>query len=337
MVTTASSTITPPAWTDSYGRAHTYLRVSITDRCNFRCGYCMPAAGLAWRPRGELLTFEEIERVVRVFARGGVTKVRLTGGEPTVRRDVEHLIGRLKGIGGLEEVVMTTNGTTLARKAAAYRRAGLDGLNVSLDTLRPDRFAQIARRDALPLVLDGIEAALSAGFPNLKINMVVMAGVNEDELCDFADLARSRPVQVRFIEFMPFQGNEWQRADLYPYARMLEDLRSQFVLSPIKVSPNAVAREFAIEGGKGSLAFVASMTQSFCGGCNRLRLTADGMVKSCLFLRADGNLRDALRGGADDDALAEIVRRSLGRKWREHPPMDSLLKSNDRSMVEIGG
>lgn len=297
----------------------------------------MPAQGIAWRARSEILTFEEIERAVRVFVRGGVTKVRLTGGEPTVRRGLEDLIARLKPLEGLDEIWMTTNGTTLARMAGAYRLAGLSGLNVSLDSLRRERFAEIARRDALPLVLDGIEAALDAGFSPLKLNVVVMAGVNEDELGDFAELAIARPIQVRFIEFMPFQGNDWQRGDLYPMARMLEDLGARFRVTPREEKPNAVGREYAIEGGKGSLAFVASMTQSFCDGCNRLRLTADGMVKSCLFLRADGNLRDPLREGADDDALAEIVRRSLARKWKEHPPMEDLLKNNDRSMVEIGG
>ncbi|MCW5942084.1 MAG: GTP 3',8-cyclase MoaA [Fimbriimonadaceae bacterium] len=334
----APSPLVPTApWTDSFGRRHTYLRVSITDRCNFRCGYCMPAEGVNWRPRTEILSFEEIERLVRLFVRGGVTKVRLTGGEPTVRKDLEELIERLARIEGLGEVWMTTNGSTLAKKADAYRTAGLKGLNVSLDSLRRARFAEITRRDELPKVLDGIDAALAAGFRPLKINVVVMAGVNEDELLDFADFAVDRPVQVRFIEFMPFKGNEWQRGDLYPAAQMREDLRTRYRLAPLTVGPNAVAREFAIEGGKGSVAFVASMTESFCEGCNRLRLTADGMVKSCLFLRADGNLRDPLRTGADDETLARIVRDSLARKWKEHPPMENLLSTNDRSMLEIGG
>ncbi|MCW5943435.1 MAG: GTP 3',8-cyclase MoaA [Fimbriimonadaceae bacterium] len=337
MVIAPSPAVTASPWTDPFGRPHTYLRVSITDRCNFRCGYCMPAQGVIWRPRSEILNFEEIERLVRLFVRGGVTKVRLTGGEPAVRRGLEELIARLAVIEGLREIWMTTNGSTLAKKADAYRRAGLTGLNVSLDSLRRERFAEIARRDELPKVLEGIETALGAGFRPLKINVVVMAGVNEDELLDFAELASDRPIQVRFIEFMPFKGNGWQRGDLYPAARMREDLRERYRLTPLETSPNAVARGFAIEGGKGSVAFVASMTESFCDGCNRLRLTADGTVKSCLFLRADGNLRDSLRAGADDEALATIVRDSLARKWKEHPPMENLLATNDHSMLEIGG
>lgn len=323
-------------WMDAHGRAHTYLRVSLTDRCNFRCVYCMPPEGIPWREREEILTFEEIERAVRLFVRGGVRKVRLTGGEPTVRRGLTEFIGRLSAIEGVEQLWMTTNGTTLRHHAAAYRKAGLTGLNVSLDSLRRDRFIELTRRDGLETVLEGIEAALAAGFAPLKLNVVVMAGVNEDELQDFVRFVADRPIQARFIEFMPFQGNGWSKGGLYPMAKMLEDL-APLEVRPVGQEPTAVGKDYEALGGRSKLAFVASMTRSFCSGCNRIRLTADGQVKSCLFLKADGNLRDAMRNGAGDEELAAVVRHSLAGKWAAHPPMEDLLTRNDLSMVEIGG
>jgi molybdenum cofactor biosynthesis protein A len=321
---------------DRFNRKHTYLRISVTDRCNFRCVYCMPAAGIAWREREEILTFEEIERLARIFVRLGVDKIRLTGGEPTVRKNLEHLVERLAAL-QIKSLLMTTNGYVLPEKAALYRNAGVTGLNVSLDTLREDRFRQITRTTNFGRVMQGIDAALEAGFDSVKINMVVMKGVNEDELLDFVELAREKPVTVRFIEFMPFRDNGWHKGDLYPYRQMLEDIQAQHKIAPLPGEASAVGKDWMIEGFAGTIGFVTSMTDSFCGGCNRVRLTADGQIKSCLFSPAEQSLRDLMRAGVSDDELEKRIRLALWMKPKEHPPMEQLLASNDRSMIEIGG
>jgi cyclic pyranopterin phosphate synthase len=324
---------------DRFGRRHTYLRVSVTDRCNLRCGYCMPAEGIAVRPRKEILDFEEIARVVGLLARMGVNKVRLTGGEPTVRRGLEKLIAMLAAVPGIETVAMTTNGLTLAREADALRRTGLDALNVSLDTLRPDRFERIARRPGLEDVLRGIDAALAAGFAPLKVNMVVMGGVNDDELCDFVELARDRPIEVRFIEYMPFAGNEWEAARLVSYREMIARVRERHELIPATGpgDPNAVARDWRVPGFAGGVGFITSMTDDFCAGCNRLRLLADGSLKSCLFYPPEDNLRGAMRRGAGDGELEAIVRGVIGRKKAGHAALEKLAALPNNSMIEIGG
>jgi cyclic pyranopterin phosphate synthase len=297
----------------------------------------MPAEGLVWKEREEILTFEEIERAARLFVSLGVDKIRLTGGEPTVRRGLEDLIGRVAGLDGIRSLLMTTNGLTLRDRAKTYRDAGLNGLNVSIDSLRQERFAEIARRDRLPDVLEGIEAAIAAGFDPLKINVVVMKGVNEDEILDFVHFVRERPVNVRFIEFMPFKGNGWDSAEVYPYAQIRADIESRHRLTPIGTDPSAVAKDFAVEGHAGTVGFVTSMTDSFCAGCNRIRLTADGQIKSCLFSPAESDLRSAMRSGATDVDLEATIRDALHRKPKEHPPMEELLNVDNRSMIQIGG
>ena len=322
---------------DRFGRWHNYLRISVTDRCNLRCVYCMPAEGLVWRERAEILSYEEIERIAALFVRSGVDKIRLTGGEPTVRRNLAHLVERLRPLPGLRTLLMTTNGVLLAREAGAYRAAGLDGLNISLDTLRPDRFASMTLRDHLSDVLRGIDAALAAGFPSVKINVVVMRGVNDDELGDFARFAAARPLEVRFIEFMPFDRNEWSRDRLVPYAEMRRRVEEVVRLEPYDAGPNAVAKEFTVAGGVGRLGFVTSMTENFCAGCNRLRLTADGKLKNCLFSTTETDLREPLRQGATDIELAAIIRECVLGKWIGHPPVAELVELHNRSMIQIGG
>ena len=333
----ASAIALRSALTDRFGRVHTYLRISVTDRCNFRCVYCMPPEGIAWRPREEILTFEEIVRVARVFVRLGVAKLRLTGGEPTVRHGIESLIAALAAIPGLRTLAMTTNGFRLRENARTYREAGLTGINVSLDSLQRDRFRQITRRDALSEVLAGLDAALAAGYEKVKLNTVVMAGVNDDELLDFVELARDRPLHVRFIEFMPFHDNGWSEGGVFPLARMREIIQKRHSLEPVPGEPNAVAREWRVPGFEGTIGFIASMTESFCSGCNRIRLTADGQVKSCLFSPAESNLRDLLRAGASDSEIEAHIRAALWLKPREHPPMEVLAALENRSMIEIGG
>jgi cyclic pyranopterin phosphate synthase len=323
---------------DGWGRVHTYLRISVTDRCDLRCVYCMPPDGIAKRPRADLLTFDEIERVARLCARLGVTKIRLTGGEPLVRRDLPDLAARLAVLPGLGSLGLTTNGVRLRAHAAALRAAGVTHLNISLDTLRPERFERIALRGHFDEVMAGIEAALAVGFARVKVNMVVMGGVNDDELAHVADLARARPLHVRFIEYMPFAFNRWDRATFVPYRTMLDALRRVHPLVPLaRTDPSAVAREFTAPGFAGTVGFITSLSDHFCDACNRVRLTADGSIKTCLFHPAETNLRTALRSGAGDAELEGLLRAALRLKPDGHAPAEELVRLESRSMVAIGG
>jgi cyclic pyranopterin phosphate synthase len=330
----------PDVWAplmDAHGRKHNYLRVSLTDRCNFRCLYCMPAEGVEWKPREEILTLEEIVRLVGVFARMGIDKVRLTGGEPTVRKGFLGLVENVCAIEGIEKVAITTNATRLEEIASGLKRAGLTGINISLDSLKRARFAEITRRDAFDEVMAGIEAAIAAEIESIKLNVVVLPGTNDDELVDFVEFVRNRPIQVRFIEFMPFLGNNWKVERVIGYREMRERIEAKHEMVPMPGEPTDVAKEFRIEGFTGTVGFVTSVTESFCGGCNRIRLTADGKFKTCLFLPARSSLRDMMRNGEADEALAATIRADLQTKWAGHPPMTQWSQLDNRSMVEIGG
>ncbi len=323
--------------TDRFGRRHTYLRISVTDRCNLRCQYCMPAEGIQWIERKDLLSFEEIERVVRVLAGAGVSKVRITGGEPTVRRGIENLIGSIAKIDGIKELAMTTNGTTLRKMAQAYRDAGLTHINVSIDSFKPERFKEITRTDKIDTVLEGIECAVNAGFESVKINVVAMKGINDDELVDFVDFAKVRPINVRFIEFMPFDGNEWSKDRMFTYREMLAVVNQKHEIEPIERRPSQVAKDFKIVGGLGTVSFVTSMTEDFCSDCNRIRLTATGEFKPCLFMLPIVSVRDRMRNGCDDSQVLDAVQESLGQKWKGHPGAENLIKLKNASMIQIGG
>lgn len=322
---------------DRYNRVHRYLRISLTDRCNFRCQYCMPADGIDFEPNKSLLKTDEVLRLARVFAEAGINKVRLTGGEPTLRKDIESILLGLSQIKGIETLAMTTNGSTLSRKAEAYQRAGLSVLNVSIDSLNPDRFTSITRRDQFQLVWDGLMTALEAGYAEVKVNVVVMKGVNHGEICDFVDLTRALPLTVRFIEFMPFVGNRWSEASLYPYDQIREDIERHHHLQPIVTDPSAVGKDFRVPGFAGKVGFVTSMTKSFCSTCDRVRLTADGSIKPCLFSPAEVSLRDMMRNGATNEDLSAEIRRAMLRKPKEHLPMKQLSTVQPRSMIQIGG
>jgi cyclic pyranopterin phosphate synthase len=297
----------------------------------------MPHEEMEWTPRSEILSFEEIERLVRLFASMGVDKLRLTGGEPTTRKGVVDLVERVAKVPGLKSLSMTTNGDALPTLASPLRTAGLTGLNISLDTLKADRFLQITRRDRLDRVLAGIDAAFDAGYPTIKINVVAMADVNDDELCDFIDRFQDRRVEVRFIEFMPFIKNGWQKGRMMPYVEMREKIEQRFELIPLEDEASAVAKTFAVAGAQVRVGFITSMTDDFCGGCNRLRVTADGHLKVCLFGKSGPSLRDAMRSGSTDDEVADLVRVALDHKWAGHPPMNRLVESNDLPMIAIGG
>jgi len=322
---------------DRHGRKHTYLRLSVTDRCNLRCTYCMPPQGIDWTPRAEILSADEIVRLGTIFVGMGITKIRLTGGEPLSRRDVGQIAERLGALPGLKTLAMTTNGISLAKRAGTLRAMGLNALTISLDTLRRDRFKEIAKRDQFDAVMAGIEAARDAGFAPLKINVVVMRGVNDDEILDFVAWAKDRPINVRFIEYMPFPDNKWSTGGLMPYAEMRALIARNYELIPLVGERTAVGKDFRLAGREGTVSFVTSMTESFCGGCNRLRVTADGNIKSCLFHPAEQSLRDAMRAGEPDSRIEQIILAAVDGKQAAHPPMEELMTMKNRNMIEIGG
>ena len=325
--------------TDAFRRPITYLRISVTDRCNLRCTYCMPEAGLPWIPKPDILTFEEIERVVRAAASVGVRSIRLTGGEPLVRRDLVELVARLAAIEGISDIALSTNGLLLAEHAAALAAAGLRRVNVSLDSLRPGRFEAIARRPGLERVLAGIEAAIEAGLAPLKLNCVVMRGQNDDELADFAALTRERPVFVRFIELMPVVENAAGQRDAYVSAdEILERVRA---IGRIEPSPgpggNGPARYFAFPGARGAVGVISPLSHDYCETCNRVRLTADGRLRLCLFGDHEIDLRGPLRAGAERADLAALFAGGMLIKPERHHLRLGEAASQMRAFSEIGG
>ncbi len=327
--------------TDRFGRRHTTLRLGLTERCNLRCVYCMPEAGVPLTPTRAMLTTDEVGRLAALLVRAGVDKVRLTGGEPLARKDaveVAERIGRL----GLRSLALTTNGVLLESRLPALARAGLTDLTVSLDTLRPDRFQAITRRPGLDRVLSALDAALALGYGtdgrSLKVNVVALKDVNEDEVADFAAWAAREPIEVRFIEVMPFGGNGWDRSELVPMAQTRAAIED--ALGPLDRCDDArdsTAQTFRQPGWRGRVGFVASMTAPFCAGCSRLRVTADGALKVCLFGNAEVSLRDAMRAGASDAELARAVQTALDGKHAAHAGMDPMAITEDRPMITIGG
>lgn len=325
---------------DAFHRQHNYLRISVTDRCNLRCHYCMPAEGIMLKERTGILNFDEIVRLTRIFAGMGVKKVRLTGGEPLVRRNLPDLIARLAEIPHIKTVGMTTNGVLLPRYVAELKTAGLSRLNVSLDSLRPERFAHISRRPHFHPVMKGIQAALDAGFSPLKINTVVMRGINDDELLDFVELVRNNPLNIRFIEYMPFKSNNWKKAGFIPYQEMKARISHKYSLRPgdgLTGNAPGVARDYRIPGFRGQVSFISPISKHFCDSCSRLRLTAEGSLKTCLFSAAEVNLRDAIREGASNGQIQQIIQNGLQLKPWAHPSTEELLNTENRTMTEIGG
>jgi GTP 3',8-cyclase len=323
--------------TDGFGRRHDYLRISVTDRCNLRCQYCMPEEGIVLKKRDELLTYEEIHRLASIFVGMGVEKIRITGGEPLVRPGLEKLVAKLAGIEGLKKLALTTNGVFLAGRAESLRAAGIQFINISLDTLNPERFSQITLRQDFARVMDGIEAALAAGFSPLKLNVVVMKGLNDLEVLDFVNFVKDRGINVRFIEYMPFKNNKWDPSALVAWTEVKELIEKEYVLEPLAAKTGDVAKDFAIAGHTGSVSFISSMTDSFCLYCRRLRLTADGALKSCLFYDAEINLKEKLRLSSSDMEIEEMIIYALAKKPESHPPVEELASMSNRAMVDIGG
>jgi cyclic pyranopterin phosphate synthase len=325
-----------PVLVDPHGRTVRDLRISVTDRCNFRCGYCMPAEGMQWLPRADILTFEEIERVARVCVeRFGFDGIRLTGGEPTLRAHLPVLVAKLAALGA--DLSMTTNGASLRLLADDLRAAGLGRVNVSCDSLRADRFALLTRRDRLPEVLDGVDAALGAGFDPVKVNVVLMRGVNDDEIVDFAAWGREKGVVVRFIEFMPLDAQgEWSPERVVPAADVVEAVDAVFPLEPV-ARGSAPAERYRYRDGQGEIGVIGTVTRSFCGDCDRVRLTADGQFRACLFAVRERDLRPVLRGGGTDDDLAREIEAEVGTKWAGHAIGQAVFVRPTRSMSQIGG
>lgn len=324
------------ALTDSFARVHRDLRISVTDRCNFRCTYCMPEEGMQWVPRDEVLRFEEIERLARIFVeRFGFESIRLTGGEPTVRAHLRTLVARLAELG--VDLSMTTNGSSLRRDAQTLRDAGLQRVNISLDSLRADRFLELTRRDELTSVLDGIDAALAAGFEPVKLNVVCMEGVNDDEVVDFATFGRERGVEVRFIEWMPLDaGHTWDRVRVVPGERIIAAIGAVYPLTPLPRADQP-AEVWAYADGRGRVGAIPSVTAPFCASCDRVRLTAEGKLRSCLFSIEETDLRSIIRGGGTDDDVAAAITACVAGKWAGHQIGQVTFVQPPRSMSQIGG
>jgi cyclic pyranopterin phosphate synthase len=325
------------ALTDSFCRVHNNLRISVTDRCNLRCTYCMPEE-VTFIDRHELLSFEEIVRFVRVAATLGIDKIRLTGGEPLMRRDLPRLVRMLLEIPGIRDVGLTTNGILLAEQAQAFFDAGLRRINISLDTLDADRFRQLTRREGLDRVLEGIHAAGRAGFDPIKINAVSIRGITESEVVPMARFARQHGLHMRFIEYMPIGAEPWERDKVYFAHEIMEQLERE--ISPLvpaqHYDPCAPEMEFCYADG-GEVGFIASVSRPFCGHCNRLRLTSDGKLRNCLFALDEVDVKGLLRGNAADSEIANVIRRNVADKWEGHEINTSRFIKPLRTMHAIGG
>ncbi len=325
---------------DSFGRIHNNLRISVTDRCNIRCFYCMPAENVQFMPRADLLSFEEMERFVRVCIPLGVNKIRLTGGEPLVRRDLHKLVAMIAAIDGIEDIGITTNGILLAEQAQELWDAGLRRINVSLDALDPVKFKEITRREGYESVLEGIQAAQRVGFDPVKINAVSVRGMTETEIVPFGHFARKTGAEIRFIEFMPLDAdNAWERDKVLFAHEIIERLSAEIMpLIPVPgADPHAPATEFVFEDGLGRIGFIASVSQPFCANCDRFRITADGKIRNCLFSLEETDVRPLLRGHASDAAIAEAIRTCVTAKWEGHQINTAKFIQPKRPMYSIGG
>lgn len=317
---------------DSFGRIHNYLRISITERCNLRCTYCMPEEGIPLTPEEHLPSADELMKIVSVFQEMGVDKIRLTGGEPMARKELPEILDRLYGM-GFRDLNITTNGVFLDRFIDKFLEVGLTSVNVSLDTLDPDKFNEVTRRNRFDKVMENIQKGIDAGL-RIKINTVLLKDFNEDEIKPMLDWSVTTPIHVRFIEFMPFDGNNWKTDKLVTYQDVLDEAQKYFKIEKLEDGPNSTSKSFRVKGGKGTFAVISSMTEPFCGTCNRLRLTADGKLKNCLFSNQEADLLTALRKGHN---LKELIRLSVRSKKAAHAGMDNLPDMDNRSMIAIGG
>jgi GTP 3',8-cyclase len=329
-----------PPLIDTFGRLHDNLRISVTDRCNIRCFYCMPETGVEFVPHTEILRYEEIERFARIAVSLGVNKIRVTGGEPLVRKDLPVLIGKLAAIEGVRDIALTTNGVLLADQARSLYDAGLRRLNVHLDTLDRERFREITRRDELHRVLAGIDKALETGFGPIKLNAVAVKNLVEPDIVPLARFARERGMEVRYIEFMPLDAQQiWDKAKVLTADEILRTLSSE--IGPLEAvpdpDPRAPALEYRFMDGRGTIGFIASVSRPFCRNCNRIRLTSDGQLRYCLFAVEETDVKGLLRGGASDDDIRKLIREVVLRKWEGHEINTARFVAPPRPMYAIGG
>jgi cyclic pyranopterin phosphate synthase len=325
---------------DTFGRLHDNLRVSVTDRCNIRCFYCMPEHEVRFVPRAEILSFEEIDRFVRIAARLGVTKVRVTGGEPLVRRDLPELIRKLARIPEITDLALTTNGVLLREQAEPLYRAGLRRINIHLDTLDRERFVRITRRDEIDLVLEGIDLCRKLGYAPIKINAVAVKGLTEPDIVPMARFGREKSLDVRFIEFMPLDAQGLWLRDRVLFASDIVETLSREVCPLVEIpdkDPRAPASEYRYADGRGTVGFIASVSRPFCLNCNRVRLTSDGKLRYCLFAIEETDVKGLLRGGASDDEIAEVVCAAIWDKWEGHEINSTRFVAPPRPMYAIGG
>jgi molybdenum cofactor biosynthesis protein A len=326
---------------DNHGRAHNYLRISITEHCNLRCTYCMPAEGIALTPRAHLMTAVEIVTIAQTFVKLGVTKIRLTGGEPLVRKDAKTIIEELGKLG--VELTLTTNGILVHEFIETFKEAGITTLNVSIDSLKKEKFNQITRRNYFEKVIENLDLLEANGF-QVKLNVVVIKGFNDNEIIDFIEMTKNRNIQIRFIEFMPFDGNQWNKEKLVSYAEILSQVNAFYTEQKVERTqdkPNDTSKNHKIIGYQGSFSVISSVTNPFCNTCNRIRLTADGKLKNCLFSNTETSLLDTLRGG---DSIEPLIFQNIKSKHAMRGGMDDdakfqnpLLFSQNRSMIKIGG
>ncbi|XP_077341504.1 molybdenum cofactor biosynthesis protein 1-like [Lithobates pipiens] len=322
--------------TDSFGRQHTYLRISLTEKCNLRCQYCMPEEGVPLTPKSDLLSTQEILTLARIFVQQGVDKIRLTGGEPLIRPDVVDIVAQLRKLEGLKSIAITTNGINLARQLPRLKDAGLDVVNISLDTLVPAKFEFIVRRKGFHKVMEGISRAVELGYNPVKVNCVVMRGLNEDELLDFVALTEKQPLEVRFIEYMPFDGNKWNFKKMMSYQEMLDSIRQRWPeLEKLPTETSSTSKLYRVPNFQGQIGFITSMSEHFCGSCNRLRITADGNLKVCLFGNAEVSLRDLLRSESSEEELIQTIGAAVGRKKKQHAGMFNISQMKNRPMILI--
>jgi len=327
---------------DRFNRGHDYLRISLTERCNLRCQYCMPENGVDLTSKSNLLTTEEILKLSTLFVKNGVTKIRLTGGEPLIRKDFVDIVASLNDLkhnqngNQLKTIGVTTNGIVLGRKLPTLKQAGLDAVNISLDTLQPLKYEFVTRRRGFERVMSSIKKCAEMEFTSLKVNCVVMKGLNEDEVCDFVNFTKEIPVDVRFIEYMPFDGNKWNHNKMISYQVMLEEIRKKFKnVVKLQDDHNDTSKAYKVPGFVGRFGFITSMSENFCSSCNRLRITADGNLKVCLFGNNEVSLRDVLR--EKQDSIEHVIGEAVKRKKKQHAGMSNLKNLKNRPMILIGG
>eukprot|EP01117_Protostelium_nocturnum_P010501 TRINITY_DN3781_c1_g1_i1.p1 TRINITY_DN3781_c1_g1~~TRINITY_DN3781_c1_g1_i1.p1 ORF type:complete len:386 (-),score=156.68 TRINITY_DN3781_c1_g1_i1:189-1346(-) len=332
-----------PFLVDKFDRKHNYLRISLTERCNLRCKYCMPENGIDLSPNSSILNQDEIVKLASLFVESGVDKIRLTGGEPLVRKDILDICKRIGSLEGLKDLGMTTNGINLPRKIEELKASGVNLLNISLDTLQKHKFELITRRLGFERVWESIQLALKMGFDPLKVNVVVMKGINDEEVLDFVELTRDNNMEIRFIEYMPFGGNNWKDEKMIPYQALVDEIKkrhSGFNRIPEEETKSETSKLWKVPGYAGRIGFITSMSQHFCGSCNRLRITADGNLKVCLFGEQEVSLRDLMRGGANDEELKRVIGMAVQKKEKAHGgmvDMYDIAKGKNRPMILIGG